>query len=91
MLKNVDKKVLILAGLIIILPIFTMLLLVVLQGCTNRGNSYSSYEKIMIKSAERYFKKNDLLPENESEIAIVKLDTLVAKKIYEIARKSIKR
>ena len=90
MLKNVDKKVLILAGLIIILPIFTMLLLVVLQGCTNRGNSYSSYEKIMIKSAERYFKKNDLLPENESEIAVVKLDTLVAKKYMKSPESQLK-
>lgn len=90
MLKNIDKKVLILAGLIIGLPIFTMLLLALLQSCTNRGNSYESYERIMIKSAERYFKNNKLLPKNESEVSIVKLDTLVAKKYIKSPEKQFK-
>ena len=60
MFKNIDKKILILAGLIIVLPIFTMLLLVTLQSCTNRGNSYESYQRLMAKSADRYLKKNNL-------------------------------
>ena len=80
MFKNIDKKILILAGLIIVLPIFTMLLLVTLQSCTNRGNSYESYQRLMAKSADRYLKKNNLLPKKQSEVSLVKLETLVAKK-----------
>ena len=90
MLRNIDKKVLILAGLIIILPIFTMLLLVFLQSCSNGSNSYENYEKTMIKSAERYLKINKLLPKNESEVSVVKLDTLVAKNYIKSPEKQLK-
>ena len=79
MLKNVDKKLLFLAGLLIFLPIFTILLLATLQSCSNSGNSYEKYEKLMHKSAERYLKKNKLIPKNSSEVFVVKLNTLVTK------------
>ena len=90
MLKNIDKKLLILAGLIVVFPIFIVVLSACLQSCSNRLNPYEKYEKVMIKSTERYLKNNKLLPKNESEVSVVKLDTLVAKKYIKSPEKQLK-
>ena len=71
-----DRKFLILVGLIIFLPLFTVVLTSLLQGCQNRGSNYNVYEKNMIKAAEKYFKNNKMLPDKESEIIRVNLSTL---------------
>ena len=53
MLKSLDKKFLILAGLIISFPIITIILLSILQGCQNGASSNDNYEKKIIRAATR--------------------------------------
>lgn len=75
-LKKMDKKFLIMAGCIIFLPIFVIVVLAILQGCS--GNvTYQSYEEKMITAAEKYFKDKKKIPTKEGEVSKVKLEKLV--------------
>ena len=85
-----DKKFLILVGLIIFLPLLTILLTSMLQGCENRGSSYNVYEKNMIKAAEKYFRMNKLEPTIEGKTSRVSLSTLVSNKYIKSSESYLK-
>lgn len=85
-----DKKFLILIGLIILLPLFTIILTSMLQGCQKNGTTYEMYEKNMINAAKNYFSKNEILPKNEGEVAKVSLSTLVNKKYIKSSSRALK-
>ena len=85
-----DKKFLILIGLIIFLPLFTIVLTSIMRGCQNRGSSYNLYEKNMIKAAEKYFKRNHTEPDKEGEFVRVSLDTLVSNNYIKSSSSSLK-
>ena len=90
MLKSLDKKFLILAGLIISFPIVTIILLSVLQGCQRSNDSYKDYEKKMTQAAMKYFKTNNLIPTVEGRTSKVSLSTLVSKNLIKDASKALK-
>lgn len=75
-LKKLDKKFLIIAGCIILLPILLVIFLAIIQGC-NGNVTYESYEQKMITAAEKYINDKDKVPTSEGEIVKVKLDKLV--------------
>jgi len=76
-LKKLDKKFLIIAGCLIILPIILIIFLAIIQSCGNRKLTYENYEKKMVSSAERYFKAKDAIPVKEGETSTVNIDKLV--------------
>lgn len=78
-LKKMDKKFLIIAGLIICLPIIIIMFLAIIQGCGNRKVSPEKYEEKMISALEKYIEDADKTPKKEGEILTVKLSTLVDK------------
>ena len=75
-LKRLDKKFLIIAGIIIIFPIILILFLAIIRGCSNKKLTYQTYEQKMILSAEKYFKEK--LPKEEAEFKSVSLNKLVS-------------
>lgn len=76
-LKKLDKKFLIMASFIIVLPIFIIIFLLIIRGCSNSVTTHESYEKKMIESAEKYIKDKDNIPLDEAQKVTVKLDDLV--------------
>lgn len=64
------------AGILIFSPIFFIILLLILQSCSGK-TSYENYERKMVLSAERYFKKNKLLPSTDGNVVSVSLNSLV--------------
>lgn len=78
-LKRLDKKFLIIAGLIICLPIFIIIFLAIIQGCGNTKVSHEQYEKNMISALEKYIKDTNKIPTEENELLTVKLSTLIDK------------
>ncbi len=73
-LKKMDKKFLVMAGLIICLPIVIIIFLAIVQGCGNKKITPEAYEKKMLLSAERYFENKSL---EEGNLEIVELSKLV--------------
>lgn len=76
-LKKLDKKFLIIAGSIIILPIMLIIILAIIQGCSNRKITYEKYETKMISAFEKYLKDENKVPMNEAETVTIKLEKLV--------------
>ena len=76
-IKKIDKKILIIAGIIILSPILLILFLAIFRGCGNSKLTPEKYEEKMISAAEKYFKDKE--PTVESEVKTVKLSTLVKK------------
>lgn len=76
-LKKVDKKILIIAGCIILLPIIVIIILAIVQGCSNSKITPEKYEEKMILAAEKYIKNKDKEPKKEGEIFTVKLSKLI--------------
>ena len=74
-LKKIDKKILIIAGCIILLPILLIVFLAIFQGCSNSKLTYEEYENKMISIMEEYIK--DKQPKNEGETVTVMLSDLV--------------
>ena len=77
-LKRMDKKFLIIAGIIVMLPIFIIVFLAIIQGCGNKKVSYEEYEKKMLSAGKKYIENTDKLPKNEAETYVVKLSTLIS-------------
>ena len=87
-LKKLDKKFLILAGFIILLPVVLIIFLVLIQSCGRETKTtYENYEQKMISSAEKYFKDN--LPTEEGEYLTVDLKTLVDGNYLKATKKSL--
>ncbi|MBR6690841.1 MAG: hypothetical protein IKL65_05865 [Bacilli bacterium] len=76
-LKKIDKKILLIVGIILLLPIVIIIFLAIIQGCGNSKITPEKFEEKMISSAEKYFKENGGLPKKESEVKVVNLDELV--------------
>lgn len=76
-LKKMDKKFLIMAGCIILLPIIVIVFLAVIQGCSNSKTTYQKYEKNMISAMEEYIQDKGNEPGKEGETVTVKLSKLV--------------
>lgn len=89
MLKKMDKKFLYICGGLILLPLLFIILLVAMRGCSGKI-TYNLYESKMVNAAQKYFKKNDLLPKNEGEKISVSLDELVKNDYLKSADKSLK-
>ena len=77
-LKKLDKKFLIIAGGLILIPIMLIIFLAIIQGCGNRKMTHQKYEQQMILAAQKYFEDNDKMPKEESGLATVKLESLVS-------------
>jgi len=78
-LKRMDKKFLIMAGLIICLPIVLIIFLAIIQGCGNNKITHEKYEEKMISALQNYAKDTDKLPTEEGEVLTVELSKLVSK------------
>jgi len=78
-LKKIDKKILIIAGVIICFPILIIVFLAIMRSCSNSKITYEGYEAKMIVAAEKYFDENKKNPTKEREKVTVKLNTLVKK------------
>ena len=76
-LKRLDKKFIILVGIIVALPIVLIIFLAILQGCGDKKVSYDSYEQKMSLALEKYMKNKGKIPTEEGEILTVELSTLV--------------
>lgn len=76
-LKKLDKKFLIIAGVIIVIPILLIIFLAIIQGCSNNKISYDKYENKLLLAGKKYFSDKKLLPNVESEVVKVDLDTLI--------------
>ena len=76
-LKRLDKKFLVIAGCLIVIPLLLIVFLAVVQGCSNSKMSYENYEKRMIKSAEKYVKAKKKTPTLEGESFTVSLKELI--------------
>jgi len=77
--KKIDKKFLIIAGVVVCLPIVIILVLVLIQGCSNRKITPEKYETKMIESTKKYLIDSNKIPVEEGEIKTIKLSTLVKK------------
>ena len=90
MLKSLSKKNLyVLIGLLSF-PIFLIILLMILKGCSGGTQSYKSYENSMINSAKKYFENKNLLPKNEGGEVTVSLDDLVGEGYISSSLKKLK-
>lgn len=77
-LKKLDRKFLIFAGCLILIPVVIIIFLAIIQGCGNRKVTHEKYEDKMISAAEKYVRKKDLVPTEESEFIVISLETLVS-------------
>lgn len=76
-LKKMDKKFLIIAGLILFLPIVFIIFLVIIQGCDGGKTTHENYENKMITAAGKYLKSEKKEPITEGEVVKVKLSKLI--------------
>ena len=77
-LKKMDKKFLVIAGCIIFIPIFIIVFLAIIQGCSGGTVTHEKYEQKMISAAQKYFNDKKKFPKEEADLVIVKLDKLVS-------------
>ena len=87
-LKKLDKKFLIIAGVIIVFPIVLVLFLAMIRGCGESMMTYTDYEQKMLSAAERYFKGK--LPKKEAESKTVSLSKLIDKGYIKTPEKALK-
>lgn len=90
-LKKIDKKVLIIVGIILLLPILLIIFLAIIQGCSNKKDTFESYEEKMISAAKEYFTDNKQEPKEEGELVSVDLNTLVSKNYIKNAEESLEQ
>ncbi len=76
-LKKLDKKFLIIAGSIILIPLFVIIFLVIMQSCGVKKITYDKYEEKLVSAAEKYLTKEGGAPSNEAELVTISLSTLV--------------
>ena len=78
-LKKMDKKILIIVGIIILLPILIIVFLAIIQACGNSKITPEKYEERMIVAVQNYFEDTVGLPSKEGETREVELSTLVGR------------
>lgn len=74
--SKMDRKFLITAGLLITIPLFIIIVLMIVRGCSS-GTGYENYQDKMIKKAEKYVENHQLLPRKSGKEVVVTLDELV--------------
>ncbi len=89
-LKKLDRKFLIIVGCLICIPILIIIFLAIVQSCGSKTLSYEKYEDKMISAAEKYFKKKNIIPTEESELVTVSLDDLVSNGYIKSPEKLVK-
>lgn len=75
-LKKIDKKILIIVGIVLLSPVLLIIFLAIFRGCGNSKITPEKYENKMVEAAKNYFEEKGL-PSNEAEIKSVKLSELV--------------
>lgn len=73
-IKKIDRKILIIVGCIIVLPVLLIVFLAIIQGCGTSKISYEKYEEKMISAAQNYIKGKE--PKEEGEVVTVNLSKL---------------
>ena len=76
-LKRMDKKFLIIIGMIIGLPILIIIFLAIFQGCSNSKISYEEYEEKLKSASQEYLSDSQLEKLSEGETIKIGLDELV--------------
>ena len=76
-LKKLDKKFLIVAGCMLGIPIILIVILGMLQGCSNSKLTPEKYENKMIEATEKYLQNKKMEPTEEGATVAVKLSDLV--------------
>ncbi len=77
-LKQIDKKYLIIAGVIVGLIVFVILLMVVLKLLSGPGKNYTRLESKIVSAAQDYFKENpELIPEEDTS-TVLDSETLIS-------------
>ena len=74
--NKMDRKFLLTAGLLIAIPIFIVILLVIIRGCSS-GTSYEKYQDKMVQKTDNYVKNHQLLPGKSGKEVVVTLDELI--------------
>ena len=74
-LKRIDKKILIIVGIVLLSPILLIIFLAIFRGCGNSKLTYDKYEERMIAATENYIKGKE--PKEEGQTLIVELSDLV--------------
>lgn len=88
-LKKLDKKFLILALIILLLPIMLIVFLAVIQGCEGGKNTYEEYEEKMILATEKYLKNKKIDLKNEGDLAIIELSKLTSEGYIKSSSKAL--
>lgn len=89
-LKKLDKKFLVFAVCIILLPIVLIVFLAIIQGCSGKAMTYEKYEDKMVTAAQKYLANSNNTLQNEGENIKIKLDDLVKKGYIKSASKALK-
>lgn len=76
-LKRMDKKFLIIIGIILGLPVFVIIFIAIIQGCSNSKITYEEYEQKMKTASEGYLTEAELNKMEEGETIKIELDELV--------------
>ena len=87
-LRTLDKKFLIICGVIVLAPILILVILMLFRGCSGK-TSFAGYEKRMMTAAKKYLTANDMLPSEEGEVVEVGLDTLISEGYIKDTGKSL--
>lgn len=74
-LKKIDKKILIIVGIILLSPILLIIFLAIFRSCGNSKITYDKYEEKMITATENYIKGKE--PKEEGQMIMVELSDLV--------------
>lgn len=74
-LKKIDKKILIIIGILLFVPIAIIIFLAIVQGCSNSKITPEKYEEKMIEATKKYLEDSN----EKYDKKIVKLNTLIKK------------
>lgn len=76
-LKGMGKKFLIIAGCIVLIPIFIIVFLAIIRGCSGETITHEKYEQKMISAAQKYFADKNMNPIDEGDFVVVELSKLI--------------
>lgn len=77
-LKQIDKKYLIIGGVIVGILVFVILLMIVLKALSGPGKNYTKLENKLVTAAQNYLKENEeFIPERGTSV-VFDSETLIA-------------
>lgn len=76
-IKNINRKMLIIFGCLIIIPVVLILFIAVLQGCSSKKMSYENYQLKLISGLEKYIKLKKIDLTSEGSKITVSINDLV--------------